>query len=254
MSQESRLITDLQDGALQVTMSAPATKNAIGKDMYLGLAQALRDAAQDAAVRVIWLRGAGGIFTSGNVVSEFEQTVSGDPSPVRQFLEALITFPKPIVAQVEGVAIGVGATMLMHCDLVYAAEDTRFRMPFVNLGFVPEAGSSLILPQMMGQAKAAELVLLGRMFSAREAQDCGLINAALPAEDLEQAVQSALQTLCAQPPEALTKSKALLRRPLVGDLMDRVNEELALFEQSLHGDEYKEAFAAFSEKRKPVFK
>lgn len=247
-------VTNEKTGSiLRVTISSPGKKNAIDTSMYLGLANALTEAANDPSIRVVCLRGADGDFTSGNVVDEFEDTVKGENPPVVSFLEALINFPKPIVAQVEGVAIGVGATMLMHCDVIYAAEGTRFRLPFVNLGLVPEAGASYLLPRLMGQAKATELLLLGRMFSADEALSAGLVSRVLPPDALEAAVNTAAQELSDLPPNALMKTKALLRSPLVGTLWDRVADELTLFAAGLEHEEFKEAHAAFIEKRKPVF-
>lgn len=242
------------DQALRLTMSNPGKKNAISRDMYQGLTDALNAAAQDDSIRAVWLRGADGDFTSGNLVQDFNQTVQGDTPPVVQFLRAITSFPKPIVAQVQGVAVGVGTTMLLHCDLIYAAPDARFRLPFVNLGLVPEAGSSYVLPRLVGQAKAAELLLLGRMFDAEEARDAGMISAVVPAEELEQVAQTAVAALCAQPPEAVRKTKALLRKPLEGALWDRVEEEFKDFVAGLQGAEFKEAFTAFLEKREPIFK
>lgn len=246
--------TEKLGSTLRITMSNPGKKNAIDRSMYLGLAEALTTAAKDPEVRVVWLRGADGDFTSGNMVSDFHNSASGENPPVVAFLEALIKFPKPIVAQVEGVAIGVGATMLMHCDLIYAAEGTRFRLPFVNLGLVPEAGASYILPRLMGQAKAAELLLLGRMFSAQVALETGLVSGVVAAEDLEDTVSAAVSELGELPPNALMKTKALLRRPLTGDVWIRVTEELTDFAAQLDHSEFQEAFQAFAENRKPVFK
>jgi enoyl-CoA hydratase/carnithine racemase len=239
---------------LRLTMSNPGKKNAITKAMYLGLAEALEQAQADPEIRVVWVRGAGGDFSSGNVVEEFDATVRGDNPPVARFLKTLIHFPKPIVAEVEGVAIGVGVTMLMHCDLVFAAEGTRFRLSFVNLGLVPEAGASYILPRLMGPAKAAELLLLGGMFDAAEAKEVGLVSRVTDPETLSATAEAAVQQLCAQPPQALMKTKAMLRKPLVGSLWERAEEELRDFVQGLEQDEFREAFAAFTEKRKPVFK
>lgn len=240
--------------AVRLTMSNPGKKNAITKGMYLGLADALNDAAADPDIRVVWLRGADADFSSGNVVEEFNETVMGEEPPVVQFLKTLIHFPKPIVAEVEGVAIGVGVTMLMHCDLIYAAQGTRFRLPFVNLGLVPEAGASYILPRLMGPAKAAELILLGDMFDAEKAKDVGLVTEVVGPADLATTAEQAVQKLCAQPPQAVMKTKAMLRAPLTGTLWERAEDELRVFADGLAQDEFREAFAAFSEKRPAVFK
>lgn len=240
--------------AMRLTLSNPGKKNAITKSMYLGLAEALEEADTDASVRAIWLRGADGDFSSGNVVEEFNETAQGNNPPVARFLHTLIHCSKPIVAEVEGVAIGVGTTMLMHCDLIYAAEGTRFRLPFVNLGLVPEAGASYILPRLMGAPKAAELILLGGMFDAAEAKDVGLVSRVVPASELSATAEAAIDQLCAQAPQAIVKTKEMLRKPLVGSLWERVEEELREFASGLEQDEFREAFAAFTEKRKPVFK
>ncbi len=251
---EAGIVTEKLGSALRITMSSPGKKNAIDTAMYLGLAEALTEAAEDSTIRVVWLRGADGNFTSGNVVDDFDNSAKGDNPPVVAFLKALIEFPKPIVAQVEGVAIGIGTTMLLHCDVVYAAEGTRFRLPFVNLGLVPEAGASYILPRLVGQAKAAELLLLGRMFSAEQALSMGVVSQVLPTGKLEKSVEAAVAEFSELPPNALMKTKALLRRPLTGDLWSRVTEELTDFAAGLDHEEFQEALAAFVEKRKPVFK
>jgi len=251
---QAGITTEKLGSALRITISSPGKKNAIDSPMYLGMADALTEAVNDPEVRVIWFRGADGDFTSGNVVDDFDNTAKGDNPPVVAFLKALIECPKPIVAQVEGVAIGIGTTMLMHCDVIYAAEGTRFRMPFVNLGLVPEAGASYILPRLMGQARAAELLLLGRMFSAEDAYSMGLVSKVVPAGEVAQAAEAAVEEFAALPPQALMKTKAMLRRPLNGALWDRVAEELTDFAAGLDHEEFHEALAAFVEKRKPVFK
>ena len=251
---QATILVEKLGTATRLTLSNAGKKNAITKGMYLGLAEALEDAAVDPSVRAVWLRGADGDFSSGNVVEEFQDTVHGENPPVARFLKALIHFPKPIVAEVEGVAIGVGVTMLMHCDLIFAAKGTRFRLPFVNLGLVPEAGASYILPRLMGPAKAAELILLGGMFDADEAKEVGLVSRVLDASELSETAEAAVNQLCAQPPQALIKTKAMLRKPLVGSVWERAEEELQDFVEGLEHDEFHEALAAFVEKRKPVFK
>ncbi|MFA3917418.1 enoyl-CoA hydratase [Ruegeria hyattellae] len=249
----AEVITEKSGAILRLTMSAPQTKNAITNDMYRTMIAALQEAAEDTAIRVVLIRGAGGIFTSGNDVNAFAEAAKGGDFAAAQFLEAIIGFPKPIVAQVEGLAIGIGTTMLLHCDLIYAAEETKFRLPFVNLGLVPEAGSSYLLPRLVGQAKAAELILTGRMFDAKEALSDGLINAVLPAAEVAQAAEAAAEALTKQPPVAMAKSKALLRASSTGTLMDRVNEELVEFASGVKSTEFAEAYTAFLEKRAPKF-
>lgn len=247
------VISERMGHALRLTMSNPGKKNAISKEMYLGLARFLEAAAKDDDIRAVHLRGAEGAFTSGNIVDEFADTVLGDDPAVYQFLHAIAAFPKPILAEVEGVAIGVGATMLLHCDLVYAAEGTRFSLPFVNLGLVPEAGSSYLLPRLVGQAKAAELIFLGGMFDAAEAERIGLVSKTVPEPALTEVAEKAVERLCAQPPHALQRAKALVRDPLNGSLADRIDQELGLFAAGLDEPEHLEALAAFKEKRAPIF-
>lgn len=248
------VIAERDGHVLRLTLSNPGKKNAISKAMYLDLADAFKDAAQDRSIRAVHMRGADAVFTSGNIVDEFADTVLGDDPAVHQFLHALAGLPKPIVAEVEGVAIGVGATMLLHCDLIYAAEGTRFSFPFVNLGLLPEAGSSYLLPRLVGQAKAAELIMLGGMLDASEAVQIGLVTKVVPAEALTDTVQTAVTRLCAQPPQALQQAKGLLRAPLTGKLANRIDLELGLFAARLDEPEHVEALAAFREKRQPVFK
>lgn len=253
-SSEGGAIVERMGHVTRVTMSTPGKKNAIDGDKYTALANALNAAANDPEVRVLWLRGADGDFTSGNMIEEFNNTAKGDNPPVVDFLTAIINFPKPIVAQVEGVAIGIGATMLLHCDLIYVADNARFRLPFVNMGLVPEAGSSYLIPRLMGSAKAAELLLLGRMFGAQEALETGLINQVLAADALEETIQGVVTELSELPPQSMMKTKALLRKPLTDTFHERVTDELTQFAAGLDGEEFGEAFSAYVEKRKPVFK
>ncbi|MDP5219529.1 enoyl-CoA hydratase-related protein [Ruegeria sp. 2205SS24-7] len=252
-SGNAQVISEKSGAILHLIMSAPQTKNALTNDMYRTMVSALEDAAQDSAIRVVLLSGAGGVFTSGNDVNSFAQAVKTGDLAAADFLRAIIGFPKPIVAQVEALAIGIGTTMLLHCDLIYAAEDTRFQMPFVDLGLVPEAGASYLVPRMVGQAKAAELILLGRMFDAGEALEMGFINAVLPATEVAQAAQAAVDTLSKRAPVAMAKSKALLRASEPGNLMDRVNAELVDFAEGVKSAEFAEAYTAFLEKRAPKF-
>lgn len=249
---KGHVIVEREEGILRLTMDNPKMKNAITREMYLRMKSELDAAAGDHSVRTVLLRGVGGVFSSGNDVNGFNAPAGETPAPV-QFVESIVNFPKPIVAQVEGLAVGIGVTMLLHCDLIYAAEDTKFRMPFVNLGVVPEAGSSFLLPRLMGAAKAAELILLGRLFSAEEAEKLGLISQVLPAGEVAQAAEAAAATLVKQPLNALMKSRALLRDVSGEDLDKRIAEEFELFFEGLKGPEFAEAAQAFAEKRAPDF-
>lgn len=249
-----QVIIDRLDHALRLTLSSPKTKNALTYGMFETLNAALDEAAEDPEIRVVWLRGAEGSFTSGNVMAEFSKTVAGDTPVGTWFLQKLAAFPKPVVAQVEGPAIAIGTTVLLHCDMVFAAENAKFMLPFVNLGVIPEAGSTYLLPKLAGHVRAAELLYLGETFTAAEALEIGLINKALPADALEEVVQKAVSRLCQQPPQALMKTKALLRKPLTGALRDRQDDEMAVFETCFTGEEFAEVATAMREKRKPVFK
>lgn len=247
-----QVIVERLDGVLRLTMDNPTKKNAISREMYLTMRAELDAAAGDHSVRAVLIRGVGGVFSSGNDVNGFNAPPGEVPAPV-QFVKSLVQFPKPIVAQVEGLAVGIGVTMLLHCDIIYAAEDTKFRMPFVNLGVVPEAGSSYLVPRLMGAAKAAELLLLGRMFSAVEADSLGLISKVLPADQVAEAAEAAAAELVKQPLGAMMKTRALLRDVSGEELAKRIEIEFQQFFEGLKGPEFAEAVQAFAEKRAPDF-
>lgn len=249
---EGEIIVERLGGVLRLTMDNLPKKNALSRSMYLELAQALKDVAQDNSIRAVWLRGAGGVFSSGNDVNGFAAPDGELPAPV-QFVYALLDFPKPIVAQVEGLAVGIGVTMLLHCDLIYAAEDVKFRMPFVNLGVVPEAGSSYLLPRFMGAAKAADLLLTGRVFSSAEAEAGGIVSRVLPADQLEAAAQEAATALSKQPLNAMRKTRALMRDADRDAMRAHVDNEFRQFFEGTQGPEFAEAVSAFMQKREPDF-
>lgn len=249
---EAKIGIERQDGILRLTMDNPTKKNAITREMYLEMKDALAEAATDCSIRAVLLRGAGGVFSSGNDVNGFSASKGQVPAPV-QFVEEIVRFNKPIVAQVEGLAVGIGVTMLLHCDLIYAAEGTKFRMPFVNLGVVPEAGSSFLLPRLMGHAKAAELILLGKLFTAAEAHEVGLVNQVMPQAEVAAAAEAATAILAKQPLRALMKSRALLRDVSSPALQERVDKEFVQFFEGLKGPEFAEAAMAFMQKREPDF-
>lgn len=237
---------------LHLALARPDKKNALTRAMYAALAEALTQAAGDAEVRAVVMSGEGGSFTAGNDLLDFMMDPPKDEtSPVFQFLDAAVRFPKPLIAAVEGVAIGIGTTILLHCDLVYAAPDARFKMPFTDLGLVPEAGASLLIPRLAGGVRAAELLLLGEMFSSETAREVGLVNA-LVANPVQHALERA-QVLALKPPAAIRESKALLRAPLQERVLATIREEAALFIERLQSDEAQEAFTAFMEKRAPDF-
>lgn len=252
-SVDGRIDVEISAGIMSVTMSTPGKKNALSQAMYHAMADALDQAAADDAVRVVVLGGAEGVFTSGNNVNDFSNRPKSGKTGSIRYLETIAAFPKPLVAKVEALAIGIGTTMLLHCDLVFAAEGTRFKMPFVDLGLVPEGASSLLLPRIMGSARAAELILLGKMFDASQALEYGLINQVCSADSIDETVAETAASLAAKPPQAMRKSKALLKSGLRGAVLDRIAAESEVFGASIGGDEFNEAVSAFREKRAPDF-
>jgi len=245
----------LEQGVLTLQLHRPDKKNALTRAMYSTLASAL-DAAQDnPEVRVILLTGGSQCFTSGNDLQDFLQGGAlAEDSPVFHFMRALFDSGKPVVAAVAGPAVGIGTTLLLHCDLVYVSRDAGLKMPFVNLGLCPEYGSSLILPRLLGHARAAELLLLGQRFTGEQAAAWGIANEALNsgAETLSKAREMALrfQQLA---PAAVADSKRLMRAPGRDELRRVIEEEGALFGQRLRSPEAIEALTAFMQRRTPDF-
>lgn len=236
-----------------MTFNRPERKNAFTAEMYGTLAATLRDADADRHVRTVLLHG-GETFTAGNDLRDFmERPPSSPESPVFQFMSAMAELSKPAVAAVGGVAVGIGTTLLLHCDLVYAAEGTRFQLPFVNLGLVPEFGSSLLLPRLAGHVRASELLLLGMPFSAATAFELGLVNRVVAPAELLSTATAAAVALAKQPSAAVRATKALLKRPLARAVQDAVDEEVRVFAERLASLEAAEAFQAFFEKRTPNF-
>lgn len=250
------IVTDA-DGLRTIRLNRPEKKNALTKAMYAAMRDAVREGSANPAVRAILLTGGDACFTSGNDVGDFKARSTAEPAtvptPARDFLWAMIECPKPIVAAVAGFAIGIGTTMLLHCDLVYASENALFRMPFVDLGLCPEGGSSLLVPLRAGQLLANELLLLGEAFGPATAVRAGIANAVVAPQDLLAHAESKARTLANKPPEALAATKALLRRPDVGGLRAHMHAEFDRFGELLRGPEAAEAVSAFQEKRKPDF-
>lgn len=236
-----------------IVLNRPERKNALTLDMYRRLTEALRAADADRDVRVIALSGAGGTFTSGNDVADFQKPQLEFPTPGIQFLQEIANARKPVVAAVEGHAIGIGTTMLLHCDLVYAAETARFRLPFVNLGLCPEGASSYLLPKIAGYKQAARLLMLGDEFDAATAVRVGIATTATPAGEAYAAALDAARALAAKPPRALAATKMLLRRADAQAVANTILIEADQFGQCRTSDEAREAFAAFFEKRAPDF-
>ena len=222
--------------------------------MYDALATALEKAAGDAATRVVVIQGHETIFSAGNDIEDFlKNKPAGMDSPVFRFLRGIATFPKPLVAAVCGPAVGVGTTLLFHCDLVYAGDNAAFSMPFVNLGLVPEAASSLLVPQMFGYHRAAEALLLGEPFMAEAALEVGLVNRVVPPSEANALAQAQARKLAAKPLSSLIATKQLMKGGQQKAVLERMGEEGAQFGRMLGEPAAREAMTAFMEKRKPDF-
>ena len=250
----SSILTMNEAGVFRFQINRPDKKNALTLAMYDAMTEGLLAAEADPTVRVILFTGSGGHFTAGNDLSDFlNQPPTGEDSPVFRFLKTLIAAQKPVLAAVQGVAVGIGTTMLLHCDLVYAAPSARFQLPFVNLGLTPEAGSSLILPQLMGHRRAAEMLLLGATLDAATALSLGLINAVVDEDQLETVVWQQAQALAAKPPAAVRLSKHLMKRWPAAAIRETMSAEGEIFIARLHSSEAKEAMTAFFQRRQPDF-
>lgn len=244
------------DGRLRIRMNRPERRNAITVAMYAALADAIESATNDDAVRLITLEGAGEDFTAGNDLADFlaEMPPPGTSDiPVWRLLRALAKNQVPLLAAVHGNAVGIGTTMLFHCDLVIAEAGSRFVMPFVDLGLVPEAASSLILPRLAGRRRAARYLLLGEAFGAEEAATFGLVSHVVPEGSLDSALESMVQVILAKPAEALRLTQRLLRRGPTEEILERMTIENDHFYERLASDEVKQAITAFFAARvKPV--
>ena len=238
-------------GVLAITLARPDRRNALTTAMYAALAEALEQAACVADVRVVTIRGEGRDFAAGNDLADFLDTGLRDAEdiPVWRFLRALVACEAPIVAAVHGNCVGIGTTMLLHCDLVIADEGARFSMPFVDLGLVPEAASSLLMPHLAGQRVAARHLLLGESFGVDEAQAMGLVSHRSAAGELEGRLADVVQALLAKPVEALRETQRLLRYGSCEEILERMQLESAVFAQRLQSEEARNAITAFFESR-----
>lgn len=241
-------------GIYIIEIARPEKKNALTLEMYSAMSAALQDAAANAAVRAVLITGQPGIFTSGNDVEDFVKTPpEGSDSPVFQFMKALSECPKPVVAAVTGAAIGIGATMLLHCDFVYVSDEARLAFPFTSLGLAPEFGSSLLVPLLMGRARAAEKLLLGDPFTGADAVELGLANAVLPAGEVVHHARRVAERFNALPPGAVAETKALMSRARQGAVQEAMQAEAKVIVERLRSEEAREALNAFLEKRRPDF-
>jgi len=245
---------DFGGRARTLVWNRPAKKNALTLSMYAAMTQHLAEAAAAPEVNAVVITGAGDAFTAGNDLGDFmnHPSLEADHHVVK-FLAALVRFPKPIVAAVNGVAIGIGTTMLLHCDAVLAASSARFQLPFVKLGLSPEGGSSLLLPRLVGFQRASELLLWGEPFGAAAAHRMGLVNDVVPDAELAGQASQRIERLLELPPQAVVAAKALIREPQRDELERTMTRESAVFGERLASAEAREAFTAFFEKRKPRF-
>lgn len=242
--------TTRHDAVLEIRLNRPEKKNALTIEMYRRLTDALSAAQTDDAIRVILLGGTADCFTSGNDLQDFlHSPPTGESNPIMEFLRSISSADKPIVAAVAGAAVGVGTTLLLHCDLVYAAQNARFQLPFVDLGLIPEAGSSLLLPRLAGHQRAAELLLLGRPFDAETAREIGLVNSVISPDELEHFSRETARQLAGRSPEAVRLTKRLLKQATRDAVDKRMAEEAELFVGRLQSAETREAMQAFLSRR-----
>ncbi|WP_284619090.1 enoyl-CoA hydratase [Aquabacterium humicola] len=242
------------NGVLTIEIARPEKKNALTQAMYQAMADAINGAAQDNAVRALLITGQPGIFTSGNDLEDFMQRPpQGADSPVFRFMQALVACDKPVIAAVTGGAVGIGTTLLLHCDFVYVSDEARLAMPFVSLGLVPEYASSLVLPALMGHVRAAEKLLLGEPFTGATAVECGIANAVLPAAEVVPHARRMAERFNALPPGAVRDTKKLMRAPQREAILKTIATEGEIFGARLRSPEAMEAFQAFFQKRKPDF-
>jgi enoyl-CoA hydratase/carnithine racemase len=239
------------DGIARIALDRPEKKNAFTAEMYRQLGEALAAADAAAEVRAVLLHGTRECFSAGNDLADFlKPRAPGEEPATSALFRALPGMKKPVVAAVAGPAIGIGCTLLLHCDLVFAAENARFQLPFVPLGIVPEFGSTLLLPLLAGYQRAAELLLLGEPFTAAQARDAGIVNAVVPVAEVLELAERKARALAALPAESLRLTKALLKGTQRGALETRIAEETRIFAERLNSPEAKAAMSAFLEKRK----
>ncbi len=250
----SDILTSIDGGVMSITLNRVEKKNAITSAMYTAMADALKSAVDDSAVRVVLFQGQETFFCAGNDIGDFlNHPPTAEESPVYRFLKTISTFPKPLVAAVCGVAVGVGTTLLLHCDLVYAGDNALFSLPFVNLGLCPEAASSLLFPQMLGYHRAAEVMLLGDTLKADAALATGLVNRVMAAAEVKAFALTQARKLTTKPMSSLLEIKRLMKRGQTPLVKAQMAEEGVSFARMLKEPAAKEAFTAFLEKRKPDF-
>jgi enoyl-CoA hydratase/carnithine racemase len=250
----SDILVHAEGGVLTLTLNRLERKNSITVAMYAALADAVEQARDDASVRVVLLQGHETVFCAGNDIGDFlDKPPAGQDSPVFRFLRGIATFPKPLLAAACGPAVGIGTTMLLHCDLVYAGDNAALSLPFVNLGLCPEAASSLLLPQMLGYHRAAEALLLGEPFMAEAALEVGLVNRVLPPTEANAYANAQARKLAAKPSASLVETKRLMKKGQQQAVLQQMLDEGETFGRMLTAPAAREAFTAFMEKRRPDF-
>jgi enoyl-CoA hydratase/carnithine racemase len=250
----AEILATRRGASLELAFNRPARKNALTNAMYEALAEAVLEAERDAAVRVVVFHGDEQAFTAGNDLGDFlERPPRGEEAPVFRFIQAVLAGTKPLVAAVNGPAVGIGTTLLLHCDLVYAGENARFILPFAGLGLLPEFASSYLLPRIAGRHRAAEMLLLGEPFDAQRALAAGFVNRVLPPAETLPAARAAADRICALPEKSIRLTRALLRAEDKEALRARATEESRHFGAMLGEPAAREAMSAFLEKRKPDF-
>jgi len=247
------IVVETRERVARIELARPDKKNALTAEMYAMLAAALTAARNDPQVRAVLLHGSRDCFTAGNDLSDFLKRKPGEGSAAFALFEVLPVLEKPVVAAVNGPAVGIGTTLLLHCDLVYAAPGARFQLPFVPLGIVPEFGSTFLLPMLAGYQRAAELLLLGQPFAAQKALEAGIVTEIVPPEKLMEHALQAAASLAALPPESIRLTKKLMKARHAKAVGEQIAEEGRLFMERLSSPEAKEAMSAFLEKRKPDF-
>ena len=248
--------TELNENVLRISIDRPEKKNALTRDMYTAMAEAVEQGDANPDVRVMLLHGNGDSFTAGNDLQDFMANPwkGEDVPPAVRFMLAVAQAKKPVIAAVQGSAVGIGVTILLHCDLVYAADNAKLMMPFVNLGIIPEAGSTVLGPALMGHQRAAELFMLGAPVSAQRAYELGLVNAVVPPDKLMDTAMGAAQLLAEKPAAAIRATKALMKKSGAAETERAIKEELQVLAERLSSPECREALMAFLQKRKPDFK
>ena len=248
------ILTHTEAGVMTITLNRLEKKNSITSAMYSAMTEALEQALANTSVRAVLVQGHATVFSAGNDIADFlNNPPGGEDSPVIRFLRSISTFAKPLVAAVCGPAVGIGTTMLLHCDLVYAGDNAAFSVPFVNLGLCPEAASSFLLPQMFGYHRAAEALLLGEPFMAEAALEVGLVNRIVPPTEANAVAQAQARKLALKPANALLETKRLMKKGQADLVARQIGEESASFGRMLREPAAREAFGAFMEKRKPDF-